>query len=252
MNNKDKVAALLKSIETGIAGPISYINPEKYIQHNLAVADGLAGFGRLLQALPPRSARVNTVRLLQDGDFVAAHTEYNFFGLKAGFDIFRFENGLIVEHWDNLQPIAPVNPGGHTMFDGPAVITDLEKTADNKTLVENFLQDVLMGRNPAKITGYISSTHYTQHNPQIADGLSGLNAALQAMAAQGISMKYDHIHRLIGEGNFVLAVSEGSFAGQATAFFDLFRIEAGQIVEHWDVIETIPPRSEWKNANGKF
>jgi predicted SnoaL-like aldol condensation-catalyzing enzyme len=50
---------------------------------------------------------VNTVRVLQDGDFVATHTEYNFFGPKAGFDIFRFENGLIVEHWNNLQEIAP-------------------------------------------------------------------------------------------------------------------------------------------------
>ena len=102
-NRKAQVVALLKSIETGDAGPVSVIDPDKYIQHNLALADGLAGLSAALQALPKGSARVNTVRTFEDGDYVFAHTEYDFFGPKIGFDIFRFENGLIVEHWDNLQ-----------------------------------------------------------------------------------------------------------------------------------------------------
>jgi predicted SnoaL-like aldol condensation-catalyzing enzyme len=72
--------------------------PNQYIQHNLAVADGLAGFGAVLQALPKGSAKANTVRAFQDGNFVFTHTEYNFFGPKIGFDIFRFEEGKIVEH----------------------------------------------------------------------------------------------------------------------------------------------------------
>jgi hypothetical protein len=46
------------------------------------------------------------VRVFQDSDFVFAHTEYDFFGPKIGFDIFRFEEGLIVEHWDNLHETA--------------------------------------------------------------------------------------------------------------------------------------------------
>jgi len=37
--------------------------------------------------------------------YVFAHTEYNFFGPKIGFDVFRFEDGLIVEHWDTIQEI---------------------------------------------------------------------------------------------------------------------------------------------------
>lgn len=46
---------------------------------------------------------MNTARVFEDGDYVFAHSDYNFFGPKIGFDIFRFENGKIVEHWDNLQ-----------------------------------------------------------------------------------------------------------------------------------------------------
>ncbi len=66
-------------------------------------------------------------------------------------------------------------------------------------------------------------------------------------------MEYQKLHMVVGEGNFVLAVSEGKFGkGDPTAFYDLFRLENGLIVEHWDVITTIPPKSEWKNENGKF
>ncbi len=65
-------------------------------------------------------------------------------------------------------------------------------------------------------------------------------------------MRYDTLHRVIGEGNFVLAMSEGELAGEPTAFYDLFRVEDGKVVEHWDVIQTIPPQEEWQNENGKF
>lgn len=252
LSNKEKVVALLKSIETGASEPVGYINPEKYIQHNLSAEDGLAGFGKLLQALPKNSAKVNTVRAFEDGNFVVAHTEYNFFGPKAGFDIFRFEDGKIVEHWDNLQEIAGPNPSGHTMFDGAADIGDLNKTSANKELVTNFVQDVLMGKNPGKLQHYFNGDSYIQHNPNIADGLSGLGAALKAMADQGIEMKYDKIHMTLGQGNFVLVVSEGSFAGKPTAYYDLFRVDNNKIAEHWDVMETILPKDQWKNQNGKF
>lgn len=250
---KTEVVSLLKAIETGEAAPVAVINPGKYTQHNLGVADGLAGFGALLQQLPKGSAKVNTVRVFQDGNFVFAHTDYNFFGPKIGFDIFRFEDGKIVEHWDNLQekPTA-ANPGGHTMTDGPTVAADLDKTAANKALVKSFVEDILVNGKMDKLAGYYNGNNYIQHNPQIADGLSGLGAALDAMAKQGITMKYNTIHKVLGEGNFVLVVSEGVFAGKATSFYDLFRVENGKIAEHWDVIEAITPQSEWKNKNGKF
>jgi predicted SnoaL-like aldol condensation-catalyzing enzyme len=252
-NQKQQVVELLKSIETGDTKPVGYINPNKYIQHNLAVADGLAGFGAVLQQLPKGSAKVDTVRAFQDGDYVFAHTDYNFFGPKLGFDIFRFEDGKIVEHWDNLQQApASANPSGHTMTDGPTTAADLDKTQENKELVRKFVDDILVNGRMDKLAGYFDGDKYVQHNPHIGDGLSGLGAALQAMAKQGITMKYDRIHKMLGEGNFVLVISEGSFAGKPTSFYDLFRVANGKIAEHWDTIEGIPPRSDWKHTNGKF
>lgn len=251
-NYRPQVTELLKSIETGDAKPVGYINPAKYIQHNLAVGDGLAGFGAVLQALPKGSAKVHTVRVLQDGAFVVAHTDYNFFGPKIGFDIFRFEDGKVVEHWDNLQEKAAPNPSGHTMLDGATAVTDLDKTEANKALVRAFVDDILVNGKMDKLAGYYDSDNYIQHNPQIADGLSGLGKALGDMAKAGITMKYSTIHKVLGEGNFVLVVSEGVFAGKPTSFYDLFRVQGGKIAEHWDTMETIPARAEWKNANGKF
>lgn len=250
---KAQVAALLKSIETGDPAPVAVVNPDRYTQHNLSAGDGLAGLGELLAALPPGSARVNTARVFEDGDFVVAHTEYDFFGPKIGFDVFRFEEGRIVEHWDNLQdtPTQP-NPSGRTMTDGTTTVTDLDRTHANKQLVQAFVNDILVNGRMDRLVGYYDGDAYLQHNPGVADGLSGLGAALDAMAKAGLSMTYERVHKVLGEGNFVLVISEGQFGGRHVAFYDLFRVQAGKIAEHWDTIEAIPPRAEWKNANGKF
>jgi predicted SnoaL-like aldol condensation-catalyzing enzyme len=138
------------------------------------------------------------------------------------------------------------------MVDGPTEAVDLDNTAENKELVRRFVDDILVNGRMEKLAGYFQGNTYVQHNPHIGDDLSGLATALEALAEQGITMRYDRIHRVLGEGNFVLVVSEGRFGGKHTSFYDLFRVDNGKIAEHWDTIETIPPRDQWKNDNGKF
>ena len=252
-NRKQQVVELLKSLETGDPKPIEYINPNKYIQHNLAVGDGMAGLGVLFASLPKGATKVKTVRVFQDGDFVFTHNEYDFFGPKIGFDIFRYEDGKIVEHWDNLQQTPPkASPSGHTMIDGPTATTDLDKTEANKALMQAYMDDIVFNRRREKFPVYFDGNNYIQHNPWVADQLTGLAAGLQALAKEGHAVKYERVHKILGEGSFVLVVAEGSFGEQPTAYYDLFRIENGKIAEHWDILEAIPPRSEWNNPNGKF
>ena len=251
-SHRDKAVALLESLESGAQEPAGYINPNKYIQHNLAVADGLEGFGAVLQNKPEQGFKARVVRAFQDGDIVFTHTEYDFFGPKVGFDVFRFEDGLMVEHWDNLGAITAPNPSGHTQLDGPTGIEDLDKTEANKALVKDFVDTVLVRGDVAQLGRFFDGDNYIQHNSAIGDGLSGLGAALEAMGEQGITMKYDTVHRVVGEGNFVLVVSEGAFADKPTAYYDLFRVENGKVAEHWDVVETILEQSQWANQNGKF
>ena len=253
LSNKEKVVALLNTFNTGDQGPIAYINPEKYIQHNLMVGDGLAGFGEVMQNAPEGGFSAQVIRAFQDGNYVFTHTVYDFFGPKVGFDVMRFEDGKIVEHWDNLTAVAEPNPSGHTQTDGATAITDLDKTEANKALVASFVDQVLVKGNAANITDFVSTETYIQHNSAVADGLDGLGKALEYFAANNLKMEYTKVHKILGEGNFVLTISEGKFGtGDHVAYYDLFRLEAGQIVEHWDVIQTIPERSAWKNDNGKF
>ena len=203
---------------------------------------------------PKEDFKANVIRAYQDGDYVFTLTVYDFFGPKIGFDIFRFEDGLIVEHWDNLIDVSPPNPSGHTQTDGPTKSLNLNETEENKALVSDFISTILMNGEMDKLGNFIDAgeANYIQHNPVIADGLSGLSTALEGMEKQGITMEYNTVHKILGEGNFVLAISEGIFAGTPTSYYDLFRTDNGKIVEHWDVMETILPETQWKNTNGKF
>ncbi|MHA7943876.1 nuclear transport factor 2 family protein [Formosa sp. 3Alg 14/1] len=252
ISNKDKAKALITSLETGDKSTMAYINPTHYTQHNLAVADGLKGFGDVLHHAPEGGFKANVVRAFQDGNYAITHTEYDFFGPKIGFDIFKFENGQIIEHWDNFSELATTNPSGRTQTDGVTAVTDLDKTAENKALVKDFVNTVLIDGEFDKMYNYFNGDNYIQHNTRIGDGVSGLGKALEDMAKQGITMVINKNHMVLGEGNFVLTVSEGTFAGIPTSFYDLFRVENGKIAEHWDTIETILPESERKNNNGKF
>lgn len=252
-SNKKKTVAVLNSLETRDPKAFAYVNADKYVQHNLAVGDGVQGLQTLLQAVPKGAIKVKVIRAFADGDYTFTHTEYDFFGPKVGFDIFRFEDGLIVEHWDNLQGKSEKpNPSGRTQLDGPVEARDLEKTEINKRLVADFVDTILVKAQYDNLGNYFDGDNYLQHNTAIGDGVADLGKAIEAMTKQGITMVYHKNHMILGQGNFVLSVSEGAFAGKPTSFYDLFRVENGKIAEHWDTIETIPPREQWKNDNGKF
>ena len=257
MTNKDKALALINTFATGDIDAAKNLLAEGYIQHNLAYGTGRDAFlGSVTYlASAPVKTTVNNIRAFEDGDKVFLQTVYNFAGAgeQVAFDIFRFDsNGKIAEHWDNLAAKTEPNPSGHTQIDGTTEVTDLDKTEENRKLVENFLYDVMQGNNLDKTPDYFDGDTYIQHNTGIADGVSGLNEALAALAEQNIQMIYTTTHQVLAQGNFVLAVSEGTFGDKSTAYYDLWRVENGKIAEHWDVMETIADKSTWQNQNGKF
>jgi len=250
LNRKDQIRKLLKGIETGDPEAVSVVNESKYIQHNPLTREGNVGLAELFKRLSKTSPRVELVRVFEDGEFVFAHTDYDFNEVEVGFEVFRFEDGFAIEHWDNLQskPSSP-NLSGHTMLDGPTEATDLEKTEENRKLIRSFVEEVLMSGKIDRLGHYLDSESFTEHNPQMADGLTALQAEFSRPDKK---RSYDTIHRLLVEGNFALCVSEGSLDGVHSSFYDLFRMANGKIVEHWETTEAVPPRSAWVNNNGKF
>lgn len=199
--------------------------------------------------LPGMGTRANPVRSFVSGDHVIVHSEYTLFGKhQVGIDVFRFESGQIVEHWDNLQEWAGPNPEGHTMIDGETTVTDIGATEANKRVVSGLIAEVFQGHQYQKMPEFISAEKYIQHNPHVADGLAGLKAAGPLLA----KYTYKNVRKVLGQGNFVLTMSEITFDGAEAVVYDLFRLESGKIVEHWDVLEMALPESERKNKNGKL
>ena len=256
MTNKEKALALIGTFVSGDTAKAKELLAPGYIQHNLAFGTGADAFVAAVEGLAqaPVKTTVNNIRAFEDGDKVFLQTVYNFAGAgeQVGFDVFRFDaDGKIAEHWDNLADKAAPNPSGHTQIDGTLEKKDVDKEETRK-VVAGFVGDVLRGENPDKLTSYYDGDKYIQHNTAIADGLSGLGAALEAMAKQGISMVYNKTHMVLADGDYALACSEGTFGGVPTTYYDLFRVENGFIAEHWDVMETLADKSTWANENGKF
>lgn len=252
MTKKDQIRALLKSIETGEAGPIAVVNEARYIQHNPQTQEGSEGLASLFKRLSKTKPHVNIVRAFEDGEFVFGHTEYDFASRKIGFEVFRFEDGQAVEHWDNIQERLGPNPSARSMVDGPAEAVDLEFTENNRSLVRSFIESVLIGKQFHRLTQFIDVEAYSEHNPKLGDDVPELQSFLESKEGTQRHIDYRHVHRVLAEGNFVLSVCEGYSSGVHSAFYDLFRIGNGKVVEHWDTTEKIAPRSEWKNDNGKF
>lgn len=242
-------------VDFDVAAAEALLAPD-YIQHNPGVPTGAAPVLGAIPALEESGLRMTTHRVFTDGDFVVAHNTYDnadFFGAPTlvGFDVFRVEDGKVAEHWDNLQAPAPPNASGRTLTDGPTEVTDLEETEANKALVTEFAQTVLIGGAFDRIGEYIiGGDAYLQHNPLFGDGLEALGEAFAKLAEEGNAIAYSEVHYVLGEGNFVLTMSEGTFGDTPTAYYDLFRLDDGKIVEHWDVIQEIP--AEMAHDNGKF
>ncbi|WP_115789452.1 nuclear transport factor 2 family protein [Arthrobacter silvisoli] len=252
MNNKDLVQRA--GSELFIDRDTSAIDrwwAADYRQHSAMAGDGPEALRELVRNVPP-DFRYEPVRMFADGDVVAMHGIYHGFGPVplVAFDVFRVADGKLAEHWDALQPAVAETASGRSQVDGPVEVTAPEQTEASRAVVLGFVEAVLKGGQVERIGEFISPEQYHQHNPSVPDGLDGLAAALKAWAEQGITVEYGTVHRSVAEGEFVLTQSEGLLGGKPTAFYDLFRVDGGKIVEHWDVVAGIP--EVLPHGNGLF
>jgi len=253
-HEKQQVLALLAAYTSGEQGAFNVINPKKFIQHDPAIADGLSGLKAWLAAAPTGSIVVHPVRVLVDGAYVLVHSETDLpTGKTTSWDIFRFEQGKIVEHWDSRQPLEPANGAGHTELDGPTKVTDLGATVADKRLAWTAMTEFLVDGDISVYGEPMwNADAYIQHSEGAnSDGIAGSKPILSQWIENG-TLVYSTIEKVLGEGNFVLVISQGSFAGTPYSFYDFFRMAKGQIIEHWDILQALTPAADAKNTNTQF
>lgn len=207
---------------------------DSYIQHSPMVKDGKAGLLEALQHLkkmppPPVNSQSPVVRTIADGDYVMVHMDVAFMGKKMAIvDLYRLEEGKLAEHWDATQEQPIYAPGDVTMTGGTTTIRDIGKTGENKTLVADFF------RHPHAV---FLAPDYITHDP--------LQFRLdKQLAEQGPVM----VHRIIGEGDFVLVQWTGKRGEVSAVFYDICRLENNLLTEHWRVTQVIP--AVLPHANG--
>lgn len=257
MSKKEIVGTFLGAVLQNDPSTMRELANADYIQHNPFLPTGLEPFIQILPVLQENGTTAENIRMFQDGDYVFMHNIWKNakpFGADemVSFDIIRLDdNGKVAEHWDAMTALVKGTASGRTQTDGPTIAQDLDKTEANKALAKAMVEDILMGKNPGKITDYISTEQYDQHNPDIKDGLSGILEAVEYLTSQDNMFLYTKIHKVLGEGDFVLTVSEGIWSGKSQVFYDLLRFQNGKAVEHWDVIQEIPTEG-LANENGMF
>ena len=226
-----------------------------FVQHDPNVADGLAGLKQYAEEIAESPGpRIKIHRTLVDGDWVLLHSSYEGLGEATSivaFDLFHSKDGKIGEHWGAQEAEAPPNSSGHTQVDGPTSVTDREKTEQNRSMVRAFKETVTVQLKFDQIGRFIEDGNHVQQSSKVGDGVGRLKSPI-ADVARPSRVPVLNPRRYVADGNFVLALVEPNAEGGPTANDDLFRVDDGKIVEHWDVLSPIPPRERWKNSNDTY
>jgi predicted SnoaL-like aldol condensation-catalyzing enzyme len=249
-------AAMIGMVRDKDPGAVDRFFAETFVQHDVALSDGVPGMREYAAEIAASAAADLIIyRTLEDGEFVLLHSKY--IGLRGhptpmiAFDLFRFADGKIAEHWGGQEPEAPPNPSGRSQVDGPAVVTDRDISEENCALVRQFKEIVTVQLRFDRVDEFIQGDNYIQHASKVGDGTDRMKSRIASVAKSGSEPALKP-RRYIADGNFVLALVEAKMESGSTANYDLFRVENGWIVEHWDVISQILSRDKWRNANGPF
>lgn len=187
--------------------------------------------------MPPATTAV-VHRVLRDGDFVVNHSLIATHSGPDGvrFDLWQIADGRVLDHWADEEPWAATTANQNTQIDGPTTPDPTADTELTRSVAVAAVQTILVDGDATALNDHLAGEDYVQHNPRFANGVSGLVAALTALAEQGITMRYDGIRQVVADGDFAYVRSEGTFATAPHVFHDLFRVADGKCVEHWDVM----------------
>ena len=134
---------------------------------------------------------------------------------------------------------------------GPDLIQrTIAKEEHNKEVVLAFYE-LAINRKDAEAAAAHFGPRYVQHNPTVADGVDGFKAFVEQYRKRFPDARSE-IKRVFADGDYVIlhvhAVPRPEDRGRAVV--DIYKLDNGKIVEHWDVIQDVPEKPA--NPNGMF
>ena len=118
-------------------------------------------------------------------------------------------------------------------------LLEREQAQKNKEVVLNFYQQMFGDRDISAVDRYIDK-NYIQHNPKVADGAEAFKAAAATWFQSAEKIKVD-VQHIAAEGDLVfIHIKNRNKDGSLKSTIDIFRLQGGKIVEHWDVHENVP------------
>lgn len=241
-----------------------------YIQHALGIANGREALkvstAEVRTAFPDLHYTIE--QLVSDGEYVAARFTITgthrapYMGINAtnksvsvaSINIWRIQDGQLTEHWEVTDTLAlltqlgvlPANNPASTSSSRPATLTRAGTPAQSKRLVLDLFMKVFNAHN-VNAADVIFPVNYIQHNPAVSQGLAGFKTYFKELfiAFPDAMWRLDDVVAkgdLIFVRNTISGTHRGAFGGiPATnkrvefASMDVFRVEDGKLVEHWDV-----------------
>jgi len=198
---------------------------EPYLQHNPIAKSGVAAFKSIMSSVVTSNGfSYERLRLLADCDLAVVQGKYASTGVI--FDMFRIKDGKLVEHWDSDSNQA-------SDASGPTPDTSSEQSAQNRERALSLLERVLIQGERAAAAELLAPT-FLDHR---GNGTGPESFLQQLTSSQAL---YTRVHHVIADGDFVFTLSEGKLGGVPYGFYDLFRLDAGRIVEHWDSRRAVP------------
>ncbi len=184
---------------------------------------------------------IEYARFIKEGDNAIMHYRAGDEVVMSIYKDYKLTN-TIRTNWKGINPF-----NARTQINGESQIKDLDKTAKNKEHVVSFIKNIAFAGASTKLDEmdkYISSETYFQHNFDngIGDGLEDLKFSVKEMTTRGSDLKYDELDIAIAQGNLVFTRCIQHWNNPQTnevedwEYYDIFRVEDGLIVEHWDII----------------
>lgn len=145
---------------------------------------------------------------------------------------------------DGLFPVQQTIAPGAIQDISDALSEDhLEKTARNRALIADFVALLYDQRNPRAAFEKYVHEDYIQHNPIIADGRENALKWLEPVFSKPDAEI--QVRRVLIDGDYATIQIIGRMSPEdpGSAIINIFRLEDGIIVEHWDVTQAMPAQT---------